>query len=120
MAKPHPHPHSHSHSSSTSTTAFLGLSSHKKKTWGLMILALFSVSTLIVILMRATISDSCADSIRDYRKDSTQREIPGFSSSSRASSSPLYFMKSKLVLLVSHELSLSDSSLQAKDFDVGH
>ncbi|KAJ8442572.1 hypothetical protein Cgig2_026514 [Carnegiea gigantea] len=87
MAKPHPHPHSHS--SSTSTTAFLGLGLHKKKKWVLMVLALFSVSTLIVLLMRAAISDSCAHRIRDYRKDSAQREIPGFSSSSRASSSPL-------------------------------
>lgn len=107
MAKPH----SHSHSSSTSTTAFLGLGFHKKKKWVLMVLALFSVSTVIVLLMRAAISDSCAGRIRDYRKDSTQREIPGFSSSSRASSSPLYFMKSKLVLLVSHELSLSGGPL---------
>ncbi|GAB4852025.1 hypothetical protein Ancab_016218 [Ancistrocladus abbreviatus] len=95
MGKPH----------STNNSAAL------QKKWLLMIFALFSVSTLIVLLLRAT-SDSCNDQHHDsyhyFKKDSSS--VSQIQTPSRLSN-PLAFMKSKLVLLVSHELSLSGGPL---------
>lgn len=78
-----------------------------KKRWPLIILALVSISTAMVFFMRTTF-DSCSgfgnrrfvgENGIDSQIRSTQieRKVPN----------PLDFMKSKLVLLVSHELSLS-------------
>ncbi|KAL2892744.1 N-acetyl-alpha-D-glucosaminyl L-malate synthase [Bienertia sinuspersici] len=82
------------------------LQSLKKKKWLLTILALFSISTLIILLMRANDSHSCDDRLFSGTKDS--KTLP---KSSSPPTSPLYFMKSKLVLMVSHELSLSGGPL---------
>ncbi|XP_041018440.1 uncharacterized protein LOC121260570 isoform X2 [Juglans microcarpa x Juglans regia] len=74
------------------------------KRWLLALLLLLSVSTLIAFFIRSAF-DSCDrhPEIVDKRVNSVSR------SGSRAS--PLSFMKSKLVLLVSHELSLSGGPL---------
>lgn len=71
----------------------------QRKRWALMILLVLSVSTVVVILVRSSF-DSCIVSgkIRDHQfAEEKFRSAPN----------PLGFMKSKLVLLVSHELSLS-------------
>lgn len=85
-----------------------------------MILALFSLSTAMVFFMR-TASDSCAtssssgttgsitSSLGEEKDTSTQHYSAAQASS--ATPNPLDFMKSKLVLLVSHELSLSGGPL---------
>ncbi|KAL9260736.1 N-acetyl-alpha-D-glucosaminyl L-malate synthase-like protein [Drosera capensis] len=102
MAKPH------------SAGFFVPSSFHKK--WILVILALFSVSTLIVLLFRATTDSSCSDrnNYDRYRYVNKEEERGagknGGSSGARVPN-PLDFMKSKLVLLVSHELSLSGGPL---------
>ncbi|KMT20709.1 hypothetical protein BVRB_1g006840 [Beta vulgaris subsp. vulgaris] len=88
------------------TTSLFHLQSLKKKKWLLTILALFSISTLIVLLIRANNSPSCDDRLFYGAKSSNPSILK-----SSAPSSPLYFMKSKLVLLVSHELSLSGGPL---------
>ncbi|KAJ8439206.1 hypothetical protein Cgig2_003419 [Carnegiea gigantea] len=110
MAKPH----SNSHSIAQTSGFHLNLQKKTEK-WVLMILALFSTFTVIVLLLRATSSNSCADLLLGLRYDTKDwNPIPESSSSassSQASSNPLYFMKSKLVLLVSHELSLSGGPL---------
>lgn len=94
----------------STTNAFVR---HKK--WPLLILAIFSVSTLIVLVMKAA-SDSCNS--RQYSDTSNYNYQYKDSSSSSSQirmtsqvSNPLNFMKSKLVLLVSHELSLSGGPL---------
>ncbi|GMH04174.1 hypothetical protein Nepgr_006013 [Nepenthes gracilis] len=95
MAKPH---------SSNPSIAFY-------KKWLLMILALFSVSTLIVLVLRAT-SDSCNDRRYDkYHYISKDSLSPSQIPTASNAVSPLNFMKSKLVFLVSHELSLSGGPL---------
>ncbi|CAO2842151.1 unnamed protein product [Amaranthus hypochondriacus] len=94
------------------TSSSSHLQSLKKKKWVLSILALFSISSLIVLLMRANISPSCDDRLLYGNKESNPTVKSSTSSSLSSSlSSPLYFMKSKLVLLVSHELSLSGGPL---------
>ncbi|XP_047168902.1 uncharacterized protein LOC124837544 [Vigna umbellata] len=74
----------------------------------LTILALFALSTLILLFIR-TSSDSCNTALLQlgYLEPSQTR----IESSSEANSNPLRFMKSKLVLMVSHELSLSGGPL---------
>lgn len=85
----------------------------QKKRWGLMILAIFSLSTVMVFIMR---TDSCTtsassgtgsitDSFGEEKDASSQ--IYSAAQVGGATPNPLDFMKSKLVLLVSHELSLS-------------
>ncbi|CAL0305848.1 unnamed protein product [Lupinus luteus] len=76
-----------------------------KKSWALMLLAFFSLSTVMIVLMRANNSDSCHNLLTQQHN-----EIRSPSSSSMEPS-PLDFMKSKLVLMVSHELSLSGGPL---------
>ncbi|KAL9259756.1 N-acetyl-alpha-D-glucosaminyl L-malate synthase-like protein [Drosera capensis] len=103
MAKPH-------------GAGFVAPSSFHKK-WILVILALFSVSTLIVLLFRATTESSCSDrsNYDRYRYVSKEEERAGAAKNGGSSGArvpnPLDFMKSKLVLLVSHELSLSGGPL---------
>lgn len=80
----------------------------QKKRWPLMILLVLSVSTVGMILVRSTF-DSCTVSGKRCgqlvveKEDSSDVKIQSVS----GSMNPLSFMKSKLVLLVSHELSLS-------------
>lgn len=76
-----------------------------------MLAAFLSVSTVTVLLMRATNSDSCNTNRFTVAQDSQIRSSVQIGN---AASSPLNFMKSKLVLMVSHELSLSGSLLHAK------
>ncbi|KAG2696264.1 hypothetical protein I3843_07G049600 [Carya illinoinensis] len=74
------------------------------KRWLLALLLLLSVSTLIAFFIRSAF-DSC-----DRHPEIVDKWVNSVSGSgSRAS--PLSFMKSKLVLLVSHELSLSGGPL---------
>ncbi|XP_021758312.1 uncharacterized protein LOC110723277 [Chenopodium quinoa] len=94
-----------------SSSSSFHLQSLKKKTWLLTILALFSISTLIVLLFRASFSPSCDDRLLYGGKDEQVLHSSSSSSSLSPRSSPLYFMKSKLVLLVSHQLSLSGGPL---------
>ncbi|KAJ7957799.1 Glycosyl transferase family 1 family protein [Quillaja saponaria] len=87
-----------------------------KKRWPLMILALFSLSTVMVFFMRAAF-DSCNNTSSTTRNEDLElqdKERDRIQSSTQVGSvlpSPLKFMKSKLVLMVSHELSLSGGPL---------
>ncbi|KAL6224563.1 hypothetical protein ACLB2K_003418 [Fragaria x ananassa] len=75
-----------------------------QKRWLLAFLVMLSVSTLIAFFIRAAF-DSC-----DRNLDVVGKRVP-LGSPIGTSPSPLTFMKSKLVLLVSHELSLSGGPL---------
>ncbi|CAJ1973276.1 unnamed protein product [Sphenostylis stenocarpa] len=79
-----------------------------KKRWPIMLAAFLSVSTVTVLLMRAANSDSC--NIKHFTV-AEDNQIRSSNQVGNAASSPLYFMKSKLVLMVSHELSLSGGPL---------
>ncbi|XP_014502274.1 uncharacterized protein LOC106762741 [Vigna radiata var. radiata] len=79
-----------------------------KKRWPIILAAFLSVSTVTVLLMRATNSDSCNVSSFNLAQD---KQIRSSVQVGNAASSPLNFMKSKLVLMVSHELSLSGGPL---------
>ncbi|XP_021613055.1 uncharacterized protein LOC110615497 isoform X2 [Manihot esculenta] len=90
---------------------------HKKR-WPLMIFALFTLSTVMVFFMRSAF-DSChstpSGTDNHFREANEVQKAPIHSVSQSQTPSiapnPLYFMKSKLVLLVSHELSLSGGPL---------
>lgn len=71
-----------------------------QKKWVLMLLVAFSASSIVCVLVRPAF-DSC-ERRREGPPDSVR--VPARSG---GSASPLGFMRSKLVLLVSHELSLS-------------
>lgn len=75
-------------------------STMQKKRWALMVLLFLSVSTVGVILVRSSF-ESCSVGGCQFVD----------SSALKFQSNPLAFMKSKLVLLVSHELSLSGADL---------
>ena len=77
-----------------------------------MLAAFLSVSTVTVLLMRSNNSDSCNTNHFTIAQDNNQIRSPV--QLTNAASSPLNFMKSKLVLMVSHELSLSGALLHAK------
>ncbi|KAK2990433.1 hypothetical protein RJ640_011181 [Escallonia rubra] len=80
-----------------------------QKRWLLLLLATLSVSTAIAFIIRAAFDSSC-DRPFDVMAEKRFRQgsPPPIGA---AASSPLSFMKSKLVLLVSHELSLSGGPL---------
>ncbi|KAL6982739.1 hypothetical protein U1Q18_016129 [Sarracenia purpurea var. burkii] len=78
-----------------------------QKRWPLMILVLFSLSTAIVFFIRAS-SDSCTSR---HGEDNNNGNHIHVTAQVGSLASPLSFMKSKLVLLVSHELSLSGGPL---------
>ncbi|KAK9757654.1 hypothetical protein RND81_01G177200 [Saponaria officinalis] len=97
--------HSHAHSA-------MWIYLQKKQKLLLIMVALLSISTLIVLLFRANFdSSSCSHRKLDSRNHITRTSSSLSSSSVSPSLSPLSFMKSKLVLLVSHELSLSGGPL---------
>lgn len=79
-----------------------------KNKWPLMLVLLFSLPTVMVILIRFT-SDSCATSTENFGAKDNQKQAQTHSTVQvgNVAPSPLEFMKSKLVLMVSHELSLS-------------
>ncbi|TKY75184.1 N-acetyl-alpha-D-glucosaminyl L-malate synthase [Spatholobus suberectus] len=76
-----------------------------KKRWPIMLVAFLSVSTATVLFMRPSNSDSCNNTKHFTVTQDNQIR------SSVPASGPLDFMKSKLVLMVSHELSLSGGPL---------
>lgn len=78
-------------------------STMQRKRWALMVLLFLSVSTVCMILVRSSF-ETCSISSQFVE------EKNGESSAAKFQSNPLDFMKSKLVLLVSHELSLSGSA----------
>ncbi|KAL2521083.1 UDP-Glycosyltransferase superfamily protein [Forsythia ovata] len=86
-----------------------------QKRWPLIIILLcITLSTAIVFFIRASFDSCNSQQYMENNKISTQ--IHSFESSKSGKSSaesetPLSFMKSKLVLLVSHELSLSGGPL---------
>ncbi|CAN1127061.1 N-acetyl-alpha-D-glucosaminyl L-malate synthase [Linum perenne] len=84
----------------------------QKKKWPLMILALIAMSTVMVFFLRSTF-DSChsSASVNHFGGESTEDSRSNIQSTSPPMPNPLDFMKSKLVLLVSHELSLSGGPL---------
>ncbi|KAK3025001.1 hypothetical protein RJ639_044610, partial [Escallonia herrerae] len=81
-----------------------------QKRWLLVLLATLSVSTAIAFIIRAAFDSSC-DRPFDVMAEKRFRQGPPPLPIGAAASSPLSFMKSKLVLLVSHELSLSGGPL---------
>lgn len=89
--------------------AWMGM---QKKKWYLVVLALFSLSTAMVFFMR-TAFDSCnanTSSRFEEGRDQASEVVHSASQAGSGGLSPLDFMKSKRVLLVSHELSLSGKS----------
>nr|KYP64623.1 Lipopolysaccharide core biosynthesis mannosyltransferase lpsB [Cajanus cajan] len=80
-----------------------------KKRWPIVLAAFLSISTVTVLLMRPTSSDSC--NIKNFGGAQQDNQISSSVQIGNAASSPLHFMKSKLVLMVSHELSLSGGPL---------
>ncbi|GMI91286.1 hypothetical protein like AT1G75420 [Hibiscus trionum] len=84
------------------------ITSQQKKRWPLLILLLLSLSTLLAFFIRSTF-DSCNNVSHFVREG--QDEEGGARNDEAPTPNPLDFMKSKLVLLVSHELSLSGGPL---------
>ncbi|XWS21022.1 hypothetical protein CRYUN_Cryun30bG0019300 [Craigia yunnanensis] len=97
------------------------IATQHKKRWPLMILILLSLSTAMAFLIRS-IFDSCTTSSSNNVGHFIQEKIeeeeeggrtdnPVNRNAQAPSPNPLDFMKSKLVLLVSHELTLSGGPL---------
>lgn len=80
-----------------------------KKRWPLMLLAFISISTVMILFMRPNNSDSC-NTTKTFEAQQSQIH-PSSVGNAPSGPSPLDFMKSKLVLMVSHELSLSGGPL---------
>ncbi|XVF63786.1 hypothetical protein PTKIN_Ptkin09bG0115300 [Pterospermum kingtungense] len=105
------------------------ISAQQKKRWLLMVLIFLSLSTAMAFLIRSTFDSCTATSSnnvghfvqqkREKHKEEEEEEEEGVSSDNQVNRNaqppptpnPLDFMKSKLVLLVSHELSLSGGPL---------
>lgn len=92
---------------------------HLQKRWILALLLMLSVSTVIAFFIRAAF-DSCdrnvsgavsAGNVIGSARNAIQVTEKRASQIAAANPSPLSFMKSKIVLLVSHELSLSGTLL---------
>ncbi|MBA0836903.1 hypothetical protein Goarm_009093 [Gossypium armourianum] len=95
------------------------ITTQQKKRWPLMILLLLSLSTLMAFLIRSTF-DSCSNgsinNVGNFIREGQEEEKGGTHhqvnhNDEAPTPNPLDFMKSKLVLLVSHELSLSGGPL---------
>ncbi|KAK7283380.1 hypothetical protein RIF29_12851 [Crotalaria pallida] len=83
-----------------------------KKRWALMLLAFFSLSTVTIVFIRAnTNSDPCINITNSPTHNNNNYKPHESVIRSSVGPSPLDFMKSKLVLMVSHELSLSGGPL---------
>lgn len=83
-----------------------------KKSWQLMLLAVVCLSTAMLVFLRITsdsFNTSPSDSAKHFGAEVKQRDSQIHSSFQRGNPAPsaLEFMKFKLVLMVSHELSLS-------------
>ncbi|ESQ34823.1 hypothetical protein EUTSA_v10007509mg [Eutrema salsugineum] len=84
----------------------------QKKRWPLMILLVLSVSTVGMILVRSAFDSCSVSGKRCGRFVAEKEEVSDVKIRSGSGlPNPLGFMKSKLVLLVSHELSLSGGPL---------
>ncbi|KAG4175370.1 hypothetical protein ERO13_A11G181400v2 [Gossypium hirsutum] len=88
---------------------------HLQKRWLLALLLMLTVSMVIAFFIRAAF-DSCdrnvsVDNVINSARDSVQVVDKRAPQIAAAKPSPLSFMKSKIVLLVSHELSLSGGPL---------
>ncbi|KAJ4702005.1 UDP-Glycosyltransferase superfamily protein [Melia azedarach] len=81
----------------------------KRWHWPLMILGIFSLSTAMLFLLRSTAYSCSATTTTSSTITATTTHFT--SGEEKKESNPLNFMKSKLVLLVSHELSLSGGPL---------
>ncbi|KAL4362468.1 hypothetical protein GQ457_04G019640 [Hibiscus cannabinus] len=96
--------------------AAVGLGSHHlQRRWLLALLVMLSVSTVIAFFLRAAFH-SCDRNVSGEDVISSARNAVQIADKpsppiAAAKSSPLSFMKSKVVLLVSHELSLSGGPL---------
>ncbi|MBA0745759.1 hypothetical protein Gogos_008322 [Gossypium gossypioides] len=95
------------------------ITTQQKKRWPLMILLLLSLATLMAFLIRSTF-DSCSNgsinNVGNFIREGQEEEKGGTHhqvnrNDEAPTPNPLDFMKSKLVLLVSHELSLSGGPL---------
>ncbi|KAJ6413181.1 hypothetical protein OIU84_006059, partial [Salix udensis] len=78
-----------------------------QKRWLLTLLIMLSVSTLIALLIKSAFDSCDPPHPRNFHVDASNQPVKDFPKSIKTAPSPLSFMKSKLVLLVSHELSLS-------------
>ncbi|KAI3767973.1 hypothetical protein L2E82_18402 [Cichorium intybus] len=87
----------------------------QKKRWLLLLLAMVSISTAVAFIIRAAYDSSCDHQHFDAPIKSNQFQSTEKTKDTAPTqigvTSPLSFMKSKLVLLVSHELSLSGGPL---------
>ncbi|KAI7733717.1 hypothetical protein M8C21_010217 [Ambrosia artemisiifolia] len=87
------------------------LTFQKKKRWGLILLVMLSVSTAVMFVLRAGYDSSCDCGVgKGFDSVVEQKVVLGQTNKVKLVS-PLSFMKSKVVLLVSHELSLSGGPL---------
>ncbi|KAJ6353249.1 hypothetical protein OIU76_002293 [Salix suchowensis] len=82
-----------------------------QKRWLLTLLIMLSVSTLIALLIKSAFDSCDPPHPRNFHVDASNQPVKDFPKSIKTAPSPLSFMKSKLVLLVSHELSLSGGPL---------
>ncbi|KAJ6682158.1 GLYCOSYLTRANSFERASE [Salix koriyanagi] len=82
-----------------------------QKRWLLTLLIMLSVSTLIALLIKSAFDSCDPPPPRNFHVDASNQPVKDFPKSIKTAPSPLSFMKSKLVLLVSHELSLSGGPL---------
>ncbi|KAF3446365.1 hypothetical protein FNV43_RR11544 [Rhamnella rubrinervis] len=89
--------------------AWMGM---QTKRWALVVLAMFSLSTVMVFFMRSAFDSCSANTATSFGEGkSRDAEIHSEDRLRSVAANPLQFMKSKLVLLVSHELSLSGGPL---------
>ena len=82
----------------------------QRKRWPLMVLSLFSLSTAMVFLMRSAFDSCNANSSSRFEEGRDRAAEAVRVVRNNAGPNPLQFMKSRLVLLVSHELSLSGNN----------
>ncbi|GFZ02912.1 UDP-Glycosyltransferase superfamily protein [Actinidia rufa] len=93
------------------------LAAWSQKRWLFPLLVALSLSTALVFLLRAAFDSSCDRHtfvVPDMRFDSDRTAGAG---TGLADWNPLGFMKSKRVLLVSHELSLSGNVTVARNLN---
>lgn len=94
----------------------LSITCFQKKRWLLLLLAMLSISTAVAFIIRAAYDSSCDPHHFDVtgvgnRLQTAEKPKETTAPPQIGAASPLTFMKSKIVLLVSHELSLSGGPL---------